>query len=120
MDGEKVAIRKRGKTGLLAGLYELPNVEGHFTGKQVLEYSKSIGLAPLHIEELGEAKHIFSHVEWHMKGYRIRVDELEKSCSEKMLFVHPEEVEREFPIPAAFEKYVKYVNVKIGQDKYEE
>ena len=79
-----------------------------------------IGLAPLHIEELGEAKHIFSHVEWHMKGYRIRVDELEKSCSEKMLFVHPEEVEKEFPIPAAFEKYVKYVNVKIGQEKYEE
>ncbi len=119
-DGEKVAIRKRGNKGLLAGLYELPNVEGHLTMEQALAYSKSIGLAPLHIEELGEAKHIFSHVEWHMVGYRVRVDELEKSCSERMLFVHPEEVEKEFPIPAAFEKYVKYVNVKIGQEKYEE
>ena len=37
-----------------------------------------------------------------------------------LLFIHPEEIEKEFPIPAAFEKYVKYVNVKIGQDKYEE
>ena len=55
-----------------------------------------------------------------MTGYSIRVDELEKSCTENMLFIHPEEVQNEFPIPAAFEKYVKYVNVKIGQEKFEE
>lgn len=119
-DGENVAIRKRPKKGLLAGLYELPNVEGELTQEDVLAYSRSIGLAPLRIRPLGEAKHIFSHVEWQMVGYSIRVDELEKSCTENMLFIHPEEVENEFPIPAAFEKYVKYVNVKIGQEKYEE
>jgi hypothetical protein len=53
-------------------------------------------------------------------GYAIRVDELEKSCTEKMLFVHPEEVENQYSIPAAFEKYAKYVNVKLGQEKFEE
>ena len=119
-DGENVAIRKRPSQGLLAGLYELPNVEGHFTQEQALDYSRQIGLAPLRIQPLGEAKHIFSHVEWQMIGYSIRVDELEQSCTENMLFVHPEEVENEFPIPAAFEKYVKYVNVRLGQEKYQE
>ena len=119
-DGENVAIKKRPKKGLLAGLYELPNVEGELTQDEALAYSRSIGLAPLHIKPLGEAKHIFSHVEWQMTGYSIRVDELEKSCTENMLFIHPEEVQNEFPIPAAFEKYVKYVNVKIGQEKFEE
>ena len=118
-DGENVAIRKRPAKGLLASLYELPNVEGHLTEEEALEYSKKIGLAPLHIKELGEAKHIFSHVEWHMIGYAIKVDELEKSCTEKMLFIHPEEVEKEYPIPAAFEKYAKCVNVILGQEKYE-
>ena len=118
-DGENVAIRKRPAKGLLAKLYELPNVEGHLTEKEALEYSQKIGLAPLHIKELGEAKHIFSHVEWHMIGYAIKVDELEKSCTEKMLFIHPEEVEKEYPIPAAFEKYAKCVNVILGQEKYE-
>ena len=54
-----------------------------------------------------------------MVGYSIRVDELENSCAEDMLFIHPEEVEKEYPIPAAFEKYVKYVDVKIGQEKYD-
>lgn len=119
-DGENVAIRKRPSKGLLAGLYELPNVEGELTQEDALEYSRSIGLAPLRIKPLGEAKHIFSHVEWQMIGYSIRVDELENSCTENMLFIHPEEVENEFPIPAAFEKFVKCVNVKIGQDKFEE
>ena len=118
-DGENVAICKRPARGLLASLYELPNVEGHLTEEEALEYSKKIGLAPLHIKELGEAKHIFSHVEWHMIGYAIKVDELEKSCTEKMLFIHPEEVEKEYPIPAAFEKYAKCVNVILGQEKYE-
>lgn len=119
-DGENVAIRKRPSKGLLSGLYELPNVEGELSQDEALTYSRSIGLAPLHIQPLGEAKHIFSHVEWQMIGYSIRVDELEKSCTEEMLFIHPEKVENEFPIPAAFEKYVKYVNVRIGQGKYEE
>lgn len=118
-DGDHVAIKKRPAKGLLAGLYELPNVEGHLTEEEALAYSKQIGLSPLRIQKLEDGKHIFSHVEWHMIGYRIRVDELEKSCRSKMLFVHPEEIQAEYPIPAAFEAYVKYVDVKIGQEKFE-
>ena len=117
-DGDHVAIKKRPAKGLLAGLYELPNVEGHLTEDEAIKYSKQIGLSPLRIQKLDDGKHIFSHVEWQMIGYRIRVDELEKSCAEKMLFIHPEEIEAEYPIPAAFETYVKYVEIKLGQDKY--
>lgn len=118
-DGENIAIRKRETKGLLAGLYEFPNVEGHLSQKAALEYSRQIGLAPLHIKSLGGAKHIFSHVEWHMTGYAIRVDELENACTEDMLFIHPEEIQKEYPIPAAFEAYTKQVNVKLGQEKFE-
>ena len=117
---KNVAIRKRPAKGLLAGLYELPNIEGELSADEALEYSKKIGLQPLRIKELGAAKHIFSHVEWHMTGFAIRVDELEKSCTEKMLFIHPEEVQREYPIPAAFEYYTDFVDIKLGQEKYEE
>jgi hypothetical protein len=95
-------------------------VEGHLTEDEAIEYSKQMGLAPLRIQKLEDGKHIFSHVEWQMIGYRIRVDELEKSCKSEMLFIHPEEIQAEYPIPAAFETYVKYVDVKIGQEKYEE
>lgn len=118
-DGDHVAIKKRPPKGLLAGLYELPNVEGHLTEEEALCYSKQIGLSPLRIQKLGDGKHIFSHVEWQMTGYRIRVDELEKSCTEKMLFIRPEEIQAEYPIPAAFETYTKYMEIRLGQEKYE-
>lgn len=104
-DGDTVAIQKRPAKGLLAGLYELPNMEGHLTRKEVLKYSHSIGLSPLRIQKMPEAKHIFSHVEWHMIGYEVRVDELEKNCSEEMIFARKSEIEEKYPIPSAFEAY---------------
>lgn len=107
-DGDFLAIQKRPSKGLLAGLYELPNLEGHLTKSQVVTYCKKMGLAPLRIQKLGNGKHIFSHVEWHMIGYRVRVDELEKSCDEQMLFIHPEDIQKEYPIPAAFEAYMQH------------
>lgn len=118
-DGDHVAIKKRPTKGLLAGLYELPNIEGYLTEEEALCYSKQIGLSPLRIQKLEDGKHIFSHVEWQMTGYRIRVDELEKSCTEKMLFIRPEEIQAEYPIPAAFETYTKYMEIRLGQEKYE-
>ena len=117
-DGETAAIKKRPAKGLLAGLYELPSVSGHLNQDEVVAYSKKIGLAPIRVKPLGEAKHIFSHVEWRMIGYLVQVDELEKNCLEPMIFAEPEKVQEMYPIPAAFEKYTDYLNIKLGQEKY--
>lgn len=108
-DGEKVAIRKRPKKGLLAGLYELPNVEGELSEDEVLRLVKSYALAPLFIKKLENAKHIFTHKEWHMTGYAVRVEELEKE-TEGMLFVDMETMKSKYPIPSAFEAYAKHMN----------
>ena len=70
-DGDHVAIRKRPEKGLLAGLYELPNIEEHLNKKEITQYCKEIGLMPIHIKKLPAAKHIFSHIEWQMIGYDI-------------------------------------------------
>ncbi len=106
LDSERIAIVKRKKKGLLAGLYELPNVEGHLSMDEATAYCKEIGLMPVQIKELAEAKHIFSHVEWHMVGYAVRVDELEKTNQKDFLFIHPEEIKSIYPIPSAFDKYI--------------
>lgn len=108
-DGDTLAIQKRPKTGLLAGMYELPNVEGHLNRKEVIAYCNSIGLSALHLKKAQDAKHIFSHVEWRMTGYEIKVDALEKNCSADMLFVRRKEIEGKYPIPAAFEAYKRMV-----------
>ena len=111
-DGKRIAIRKRPAKGLLAGLYEFPNVEGKLSMDEVTEYSKKIGLMPVRVQELPEAKHIFSHIEWHMTGYEVIVDELEKTNEKGFLFIHPEEIKKEYSIPSAFEKYTGYAGIE--------
>ena len=111
-DGKQIAIRKRPAKGLLAGLYEFPNIEGKLSMDEVTEYSKKIGLMPVRVQELPEAKHIFSHIEWHMTGYEVIVDELDKTNEKGFLFIHPEEIKKEYSIPSAFEKYTLYAGIE--------
>ena len=111
-DENTVAVHKRPSKGLLAGLYEFPNLEGWLTMDEVVEYCKEIGLMPIQVQEIGDAKHIFSHIEWKMKGYVIRVDELEKNCRIPVIFADPEEISEKYSIPSAFDKYTKYADCK--------
>lgn len=119
-DGERIALHKRSSSGLLAGLYEFPNTKGKMEQEEALRYVNGLGMSPIRIQSIGEAKHIFSHVEWHMTGYMIRVDELERTNSKDLIFVHPDEIQKEYPIPAAFEAFTNQIGILIGQDKYEQ
>ena len=111
-DNEKTAVRKRPDTGLLAGLYEFPGTEGHLKQPEVVRYAKSLGLMPIRVKKLGSAKHIFSHVEWHMVGYEVIVDELEKNVRDQgaapgeILFAELRELKEHYPMPSAFEAYM--------------
>ena len=71
-------------------------------------------------KKLPDSKHIFSHVEWHMIGYAVRVAELEKSGSTDMMFVETAHAEQNYPVPAAYGAYAGYMNLRLGQEKYEE
>ena len=137
-DDEKVAVHKRGKKGLLAGLYELPNLQGHLEQEEVLAYIKSLGYSPIRIKPLAEAKHIFSHVEWHMIGYVISVEEpgSQINCvaeerdyenekrpaltkpADDFIFVDAEDAKERYAIPAAFSYYAQYMNIKIGKEAF--
>lgn len=117
-DGDRVAIRKRPAKGLLAGLYELPNLEGNLSEQQVLDQVKAWGLSPLRILPLAGAKHIFSHVEWHMTGYAVRLEETEDMEASGFLFIETRETEDKYPIPAAFAAYAEYLDIALGEEKY--
>lgn len=52
-----------------------------------------------------------------MEGYAVQLDELSENQAEGILFVHPEQVEEEYPIPSAFEAYTKYLDIKLGPEK---
>lgn len=115
-DGERFVLQKRPEKGLLAGMYEFPNEEGTLSEKEALAIVNEMGLVPVRIQKLSDAKHIFSHVEWHMTGYAIRVAALEEE-KERLLFVEPEDTKERYPIPSAFVAYTDYVNVLMGSQK---
>lgn len=123
-DEGKVAIRKRAGKGLLAGMYEFPSMQGYCTAEQVVSYLAENGLKILRITPLVEAKHIFTHKEWHMKGYMVQVDELEPKDSKKTnmdwLYIEPSETREKYPIPSALEAYTQYLNIKLGNKRLRE
>ncbi len=108
-DNNQLALHKREDKGLLAGMYEFPNIEGHLDEDQATCYCKKIGLMPVRIKKLEAAKHIFSHIEWHMIGYEILVDELEKSNEAEYMFVSPSDIKEQYSIPSAFAAYTKNI-----------
>ena len=114
-DGEKTAIQKRPEKGLLAGLYELPNLLGHLTREEVLDKVKNMQLEPLYIEKLPDAKHIFSHIEWRMTGYLIRVAALDTDRGLPFIFAEKKQSEKQYAIPSAFRAYVKYMKEESGK-----
>lgn len=112
-DGMRTAIKKRPAKGLLAGLFELPNEKGHLSQEEAIDVVKNMQLEPLRIEKMESAKHIFSHIEWRMICYRIRVSSLENPKDKSLIFVDRKQSEEQYAIPSAFGTYVKYMMEEI-------
>lgn len=102
----RVAVRKRPEKGLLAGLYEFPAQEGFWREQQVEQWLREQGSQRFSIESMGRSRHIFTHVEWHMQGYRILLDQ---ELAGDWIFVSWEQVRSSFPLPTALQAYWKEV-----------
>lgn len=104
-------------------MYEFPALEGFCTAEEVTRYLADNGLKTIRIVPLEDAKHIFTHKEWHMKGYMVRVDELApKEGGGKLqdwVYIEPEETRERYPIPSAFAAYTRGLNIKLGNERYE-
>lgn len=94
----RIAIRKRESTGLLANMYEFPNVSGKIIKKDMHAILQNWLLVDKHIEKIEGHHHIFSHVEWDMMGYKVRV----KNLNKEFIWVKKEEILEKYPIPSAF------------------
>ena len=99
----RAALRKRPDKGLLAGLWEFPHAEGHLTAGEAMALVKDWGCEPQAAQPCGEAVHIFSHLEWHMTGWRI------ECAAEPDTFTWADEAARRetYAVPTAFKHYKK-------------
>lgn len=99
----EIVLHKRPKTGLLSGLWELPNVEGHWKEENVRER-----FPDAKVERLPDGKHIFSHVEWHLWCYEIRLNDFVGPQEDWNLF-SLKQIEEKISIPSAFDCCKKYL-----------
>lgn len=99
----KMAIRKRMNKGLLANMYELPNVDEFLDMKQVKKLVENWNLQLIEEKENKDKKHIFTHIEWKIKSYKITVEKENKN----FIWISQEQLKKEYPLPTAFAKVLK-------------
>ncbi len=98
--GGKFAVKKRSEKGLLAGLWELPNLKGELSAEEVEK------LFDGSVTPLPPATHVFTHIVWEMTGYYVRLQKAPKDAS--LVFVSSEDLAAAYALPSAFKKYRKY------------
>lgn len=104
--GDRAALEKRPPRGLLAGLWEFPNADGTLTAEEAMSLARGWGCAPVSAAPCGEAVHIFTHLEWHMTGWRIECG------AEAPRFVWADGAERRerYAVPTAFRAYQRLLD----------
>jgi len=114
IQGNTIALHKRPDRGLLAGLWEFPNCTGKLSKNDVKEWLASHGLSASRLRTLPAAKHIFSHIEWQLSGWRVELEPTTGlSAAETNLpftWVTPEEMTETFSLPSAFQYYFPYIS----------
>ena len=95
-------LQKRGEQGVLAGLWQPPVLaeEALDEKKALAAAQKLLPAAVLLKEKPLKAKHVFTHLEWHMTAYVMAVP-----CTpppEGCVWASPAQLEQEYTLPGAF------------------
>ena len=97
--GDKAAIRRREGKGLLAGLWEFPSLDGFRRRDELRElYPAALSITPC-----GEARHLFTHVEWRMRGFEI---ELPRELPD-LVWEDAETIRAAYSVPTALKYFLK-------------
>ncbi|WP_369282911.1 A/G-specific adenine glycosylase [Oscillibacter sp. GMB15532] len=107
----KIALRKRPEDGLLAGLWEFPNEEGALDETAAAGQCARWALSPRAWKRRLTAKHIFTHVEWHMTCY---VLEVSGSGPEDFSWADGPALDR-LAVPSAFARLKEEAETALGE-----
>ena len=97
----KFALEKRPDKGLLAGLWQFPNVTGKLETEDALAQAESWGLKPRDIRKQIERKHIFTHIRWEMRGVYLEIAE----PAGDFVWMTGPQIEEEAALPTAFRQF---------------
>ncbi len=95
------AIEKRPERGLLAGLFQFPNISGFLSPEDAVSWAEAQGLRPSDIQLQTQRHHIFTHIRWDMRCYYIHVQEKIGAYTWLTL----KEIDEQAALPTAFRQF---------------
>lgn len=103
-----VALQKREDKQVLAGLWQFPNVKGHLSLSALQEQLQQWQVPVEQIFESKQAKHIFTHIEWHMNSYLIICKAEAIDRCDQFAWTYEQDLEH-IAIPSAFQPFLTVV-----------
>ena len=104
--GNRVALRRRGKKGLLAGLWEYPN---ELSGDLPADW----GISTEGLTRVAAGKHIFTHIEWHLTAFAGEVTA--PDLPDGWVWADKYELKHQYAIPNAFRFVEEAVEGRLGR-----
>lgn len=102
----KTVLRLRPPSGLLAGLWELPNAEGVLSAEQAAEQLEAWGISPCTLAPKAAARHVFTHIEWRMRLWRAAAQSV--SLPEGWALADDGEIAGYYALPSAFSQFLQW------------
>lgn len=100
----RVLLCQRPQRGLLAGLWEYPAAPGWLSPEETTAFAARFGTPAAAPVPLGGAKHIFTHLEWHMRGYAVPLLNAQEG-----VWATPDELAASYALPSALRAYTAQV-----------
>ena len=102
----KFALHKRPTDGLLAGLWEFPNVTGELSMEEGLKIVERWGLQPARLLRQVQRQHIFTHIRWEMTGLYMEV----KEPAGDFEWYTADQINAQAALPTAFRQFWEEIN----------
>lgn len=109
----RFALRKREESGLLAGLWEFPNLPGRLSAQEALDAAERWRCRPRSVLRRTERKHVFTHRVWELPAYLIEC----AAASPTFEWAEPRDIRERYSLPTAFRQF--WDEIEEASDKEE-
>lgn len=99
--GDAYALEKRPDTGLLASLWQFPNVEGFLDTQSAVNTAANWGLEVIGVKKILRKTHIFTHIAWDMQGIYMEVNVRGGSFT----WMEAAQIDSDAALPTAFRQF---------------
>ena len=100
--GDRLAVERRPDSGLLAGLWQLPNTPGLLDEQQAGAFASGQGLGDVRLRSARDGRHIFTHIVWTMRCYTLECS----AMPPQYRWAAPDELRTEISLPTAFRQFL--------------